>query len=136
MADTIELTPMSRVRFGLSRRDITPPVGIYHPLWGAARHHQATGIHRPLTAEIMAFGDAGNDKMKPFVRVDMDASGFVDPEYYEILVNAVCDGANVLPGQVILAVSHTHAACFPVKNRLDLPGGELIEPYIRDIADQ
>lgn len=136
MANTIELMPMSRVRFGLSRRDITPPVGIYHPLWGAARHHQATGIHRPLTAEIMAFADAGNEKANPFVRVQMDASGFVDPEYYEILVQAVCEGALVSADRVILAVSHTHAACFPVKNRLDLPGGDLIEPYIQDMADQ
>ena len=43
-------TPTSRVRFGLARADITPPVGIYHRLWGAARHSQATGVHRPGTA--------------------------------------------------------------------------------------
>jgi hypothetical protein len=136
MAMTTENTPMSRVQFGLARRDITPPIGIYHPLWGAARHHQATGIHRSLTAEIMAFGDVADQNAKPFIRVQMDACGFVDPEYFEALVHAVCEGADVLPTQVMLAVSHTHAACFPVKNRIGLPGGDLIAPYIREIADQ
>jgi len=136
MTNAIVKTPMSRVLFGLSRRDITPPIGIYHPLWGAARHHQATGVHRPLTAEIMAFQDVNLERKSPFIRVQMDACGFVDPAYYDALVQAVCEGAEVLPTQVILAVSHTHAACFPVKNRLDFPGGELIAPYIEELANQ
>ena len=136
MAKTTEETPMSRVRFGLSRRDITPPIGIYHPLWGAARHHQATGVHRPLTAEVMAFGDAENANATPFIRVQIDGCGFVDPDYCKMLTDAVCEGADVLPERVTLAVSHTHAACFPVKNRIGLPGGDLIEPYLEEIANQ
>jgi hypothetical protein len=84
----------------------------------------------------MAFGDLGNPDAKPFVRVQMDACGFVDPEYYEALIDAVCLGAEILPDRVMLAVSHTHAACFPVKNRMGLPGGDLIEPYIQTLAEQ
>ncbi|MDA0710076.1 MAG: neutral/alkaline non-lysosomal ceramidase N-terminal domain-containing protein [bacterium] len=129
-------TPMSRVLFGLSRQDITPPTGIYHPLWGAARHHQATGIHRGLTTEIMAFASASSEKRDPFIRVQMDACGFVDPEYHDRLIRAVSEGAGVPTERVVLAVSHTHSACFPVKNRRHLPGGNLIDPYIESLCSQ
>ena len=50
-------TFQSRCRFGLAQADITPPVGIYHRMWGAASHDRSTGVHRPLTASAVAFGD-------------------------------------------------------------------------------
>ena len=56
-------TPQSICRFGLAVRDITPPVGIYHRMWGAARHDRSAGVHRPLRATAMVFGppdDAAN----------------------------------------------------------------------------
>ena len=37
-------------RFGVARRDVTPPAGIYARSWGAATHEIAEGIHRPFTA--------------------------------------------------------------------------------------
>src|SRR5436853_2320435 len=43
-------TPQSRCNLGVARGDITPPIGIYHRMWGAATHERATGVHRPLTA--------------------------------------------------------------------------------------
>src|SRR5438132_11888019 len=48
-------TPQSRCRLGVARCDITPPVGIYHRMWGAATHERAAGIHRPLTATALVF---------------------------------------------------------------------------------
>src|SRR5438876_8523288 len=47
--------PQGICRFGIVRCDITPPVGIYHRLWGAATHDRATGVHQPLTATALAF---------------------------------------------------------------------------------
>src|SRR4051812_48253633 len=46
-------TPQTRCVLGFARADITPPVGIYHRMWGAAKHDQATGVHRPLTATAL-----------------------------------------------------------------------------------
>src|SRR5437879_9453251 len=48
-------TPQSRCRMGFARADITPPVGIYHRMWGAAKHERATGVHRPLRATVAVF---------------------------------------------------------------------------------
>src|SRR4051812_32293050 len=43
MSTTVVEPPTSILNFGHARVDVTPPVGIYHRLWGAARHDQATG---------------------------------------------------------------------------------------------
>ena len=43
-------TPTSILRLGYARADVTPPVGIYHRMWGAARHDRASGVHRPLVS--------------------------------------------------------------------------------------
>ena len=47
--------PQSFCRAGVARRDITPPVGIYHRMWGAATHERSTGVHRPLKATALAW---------------------------------------------------------------------------------
>src|SRR5881275_134805 len=52
-------TPQTRCRAGFARADITPPVGIYHRMWGAATHDRATGVHKPLLATGMWVGPAG-----------------------------------------------------------------------------
>jgi len=52
-------TPQGFCHFGQARCDITPPVGIYHRMWGAALHDQAEGVHRPLTATALVFQAAG-----------------------------------------------------------------------------
>src|SRR6516164_568969 len=46
-------TPQSRLRAAIARCDITPPVGIYHRMWGAALHDRATAVHRPLLAAAL-----------------------------------------------------------------------------------
>jgi hypothetical protein len=48
-------TPQSRCHFALGWADITPPAGIYHRMWGAAKHERATGVHRPLRATVAVF---------------------------------------------------------------------------------
>ena len=44
----------SLVQVGVARGDVTPPVGIYHRMWGAATHDRSTGVHRPLTATVLS----------------------------------------------------------------------------------
>ena len=67
-------TPQSICRFGIAVGDITPSVGIYHRMWGAATHERAEGIHRPLRATVLIFqpldGDGGEDARQVLVALD------------------------------------------------------------------
>ncbi len=69
MSTTQVNTPTSRLRLGYARRDITPPVGIYHRMWGAARHDAATGVHRPLHIDVLILEPLGGDPDERHVRV-------------------------------------------------------------------
>jgi hypothetical protein len=53
IVDTYRLA-MSRVLVGLSMGDITPEVGIQSNPWGMAQNTKSTGIHRKLTASVIA----------------------------------------------------------------------------------
>src|SRR3954467_3296292 len=58
-------TPQSRCKVGFAQADITPPVGIYHRMWGAALHDRATGVHRPLVATAMHLEPPHGPAMRP-----------------------------------------------------------------------
>ena len=51
-------------------RDVTPPVGIYHRMWGAATHDRSTGVHRPLTATALALSPLSGGPGRVFVALD------------------------------------------------------------------
>lgn len=124
-------TPTSRCRFGVAVTDITPPVGIYHRMWGAATHDRATGVHRPLTASAMAFAPlecAGG----PFVLVALDHC-LLWPDAMTTLRRAVMSACDLTDEQLLVTFSHTHAAGLMDPSRSDLPGGDLIEPYLAEL---
>jgi hypothetical protein len=118
----------SRVRFAVRRVDITPPPNIYHPMWGAARHFRATGIHRPLYADIMAFAPADEDG-EPWIQLQLDMVGLAFVEHHALL-DAVTAATDLPQTQLVLAYSHTHSGGLFSPDRVDLPGGELIAPYL------
>ena len=123
--DTVEF-PQSRCHAGVARRDITPPVGIYHRMWGAATHDRSTGIHRPLTATVMVLQseNSSDDATKPVVFVTVDHCLLWNREMNELL-DRVSDSSGVERSQIIVFFSHTHAAGLMGNERVDLPGGEL-----------
>jgi hypothetical protein len=128
-------TPQSRCGFGLARRDVTPPIGIYHRMWGAATHDRATGVHRPLTATAVVFR-AAEQAVAPateqvVVAVDLCLLG--DREM-NALRDTVCREAGLEPSQLTVAFSHTHAAGLMGLERVGLPGGELIPGYLDELA--
>ncbi len=133
--------PTSRLRFGVARIDITPPVGIYHRLWGAARHDRATGIHRAITAEVMVFGalDSGSDSASDsplyFIRAQLDLAGLVQSQH-DGLVHTLAKCGGVEPDQVVISFSHSHSSGWFVPDRFDLPGGELIPGYLQELDEK
>src|SRR5260370_27818439 len=132
-------TPQSRCRLGVARCDITPPVGIYHRMWGAATHERASGVHRPLTATAVAFQaiDENADKSSAGdseqILIAVDHCLFWAREM-EALLEGVAREARVARERLLVVFSHTHAAGLMDTHRRDLAGGELIAPYLESLA--
>ena len=137
MSTTISRSPTSYVRFGHARIDMTPPVGIYHPMWGAARHHRATGVHRPLLGDVMALGpiSSADAPSTTMLRIQLDLVGMGKREY-ELLLDALCRATELAEGQIVVSFSHTHAAGLFTADRVALPGGELIPDYLESLREQ
>ncbi len=129
-------TPTSRCRLGIGRCDITPPVGIYHRFWGAAKHDCATGVHRPLLATVLIVEPldecAADDRI---VLVALDHCILRPPELAE-LTAAVCARIGEDASRVTIVFSHTHSGGNLCRDRVDLPGGDLIVPYSEALPDR
>lgn len=124
--------PHSRCLVGVARGDITPPVGIYHRMWGAATHDRSTGVHRPLTATVLYLQSvAAADQYQVVVGLD---HCLLRPQELQDLRDRVSAAAD-LPGErFVFYFSHTHAAGLLGYERCDLPGGDLIPPYLERLG--
>lgn len=122
----------SRCRVGFARADITPPVGIYHRMWGAAMHEQATGVHRPLLATALCLEPT--DGSGRWIILGLDHC-LLDPEEFTRIRTAVSTGADLPIDGVMIAMSHTHGSAWMSRSRADLPGGDQIGPYLDAMTD-
>jgi len=126
--------PESICRFGIARADITPPVGIYHRMWGAARHDKSVGIHRPLLATAIAFADADASNGDVQVLLALDHCVLGEREIERVLAPLASQGP-VSPAQVATICSHTHAAGLMLLDRESSPGGDGIAPYLDSLGE-
>ena len=133
MSTTLVPTPTSVLRLGHAHGDITPPVGIYHRMWGAARHDRATGVHRPLMADVLVLEPVDRPRER-LVRVQLDHV-LLDDGQTDAAVAGLVRVAGVDRDRVVVTFSHTHAAGFYPPDRIPLPGGDLIEPYLAGLGE-
>jgi hypothetical protein len=126
-------TPQTACLAAVARADITPPVGIYHRMWGAARHDQATGVHRPLTATLLWLAPRSADPSQALLIAAIDHC-ILDAPDVQLFQQAVADAVQVRPAQLQVALSHTHGSGLMSRSRFDQPGGEMIGPYLDGIA--
>lgn len=131
MSITLEPSPTSHLRFGIGSVDVTPPVGIYHRMWGAARHDRATGVHRPLYGDVLFFAPL-HDDAGAWAQVQLDFVG-LDAADHAAVAETVAAVLGLAPTQVVVSFSHSHAACYFSPDRVHLPGGELIMPYLAEM---
>ena len=125
--------PQSRVQAAAARADITPPVGIYHRMWGAAKHDRSTGVHRPLTATALCLSPPNTaDPAENVIFIGLDHCLFWSNEMTRVL-EGVAALTGVPPERIVILFSHTHAAGLMGLERKDLPGGDLIEPYLEQL---
>lgn len=123
--------PQASGTIGLAWRDITPPVGIYHRMWGAATHERATGVHRPLRVTVFYAQPSAPADGRFVVALD---HCLLEAQECRRIADAVARATRRSPSQVSVACSHTHAAGLMTRSRSELPGGDLIGPYLDDVA--
>jgi hypothetical protein len=128
-------TPQTRCRVGVARTDITPPAGIYHRMWGAALHDRATGVHRPLLATLLWLEPNSGDVHQAQLLATLDHC-ILDGVEMARIRQAVSQRTALPPEQVLIALSHTHGAGWMSRTRCHLPGGELIGPYLDELAQK
>jgi hypothetical protein len=125
--------PQTHCWAAIARCEITPPVGIYHRMWGAARHDRATGVHRPLLATLLWIEPRVGDPARAVITVALDHC-ILDQCDIELIQQSVARAAEVRTDQVGIVLSHTHAAGLMSRTRADQPGGDLIAPYLDSVA--
>lgn len=127
--------PQSRCRFALAHADITPPANIYHRMWGAATHERATGIRRPLraTVALLAPHDTTQTDRQFLIALDHCVLGRAE---MDALLRDACAHAGVPHAQCIVVFSHTHSAGLMGLDRTNLPGGDLIAPYLDTLSQR
>lgn len=133
MGTTTVPTPTTRCGFGIARCDVTPPVGIYHRMWGAALEDQATGIHRPLSATAMVFQPDGTTTPADRQVIIAIDHVLLRPLEMQELLEHTSRLTGVPAGQILIAFSHTHGGGHLVRDRAHLPGGNLIGPYLDEL---
>lgn len=127
-------------------------------MWGAARHDRATGVHRPLVADVLVLAplepapngppdsamdtssDATADRPlrappppRRLVRAHLDLVGLPHIRHHA-LRQAIAAGAGTAAEDAVVAYSHSHSAGWLLPDRSGLPGGELIAPYLDDLT--
>ena len=129
MTDYVD-TPQSSCLFAVAVGDITPPVGIYHRMWGAAVHDRAEGVHLPLRASVLWFeplhSDGGSEQQ---VLIALDHCLLGAREVDELRA-AVAVATGIAADSITVTFSHTHAAGLLTLDRIDQPGGDLIPAYL------
>jgi hypothetical protein len=127
--------PQTRCHVSVGQIDVTPPIGIYHRMWGAAAHDRAESIHRPLMATMLWMIPSHNDRRQSMVIVAMDHC-ILDSADIVLIQQAVSEKLAVQANQVLVCLSHTHAAGLMSRTRRDCPGGEMIESYLNSLASR
>lgn len=133
MSQRVITMPAARCDLGFARIDITPPAGIYHRSWGAAKHDASTGVHKPLTASGLVFLDPESKAEHVLVSLEL---GWLQPGDLQRLSNTLSSGTGLPAGSVVITFSHTHAAGNFDPDRIHHEGGSLIPGYLDDLASR
>lgn len=110
---------------------ITPPENIYHRMWGAALHDRAEGIHLPLECNILWL--RAHDGSGELLMLSVDHCLFWK-DVNDAFKQTVSDASGVHLDDIVVYFTHTHGAGLMDVGRNDLPGGDLINPYLEEAA--
>jgi len=121
----------ARALIGIARRDITPPFGIYGPVWGFSTHDGSSrGTHKPIYATALSITPTPGQPATVIVGVDLGTTGDLTGLEDQWIREDVVKKLNIPLSHLMLASSHTHGAPWPYRSRAEFPGGEFIEGYL------
>ena len=123
--------PAGRCELGFARIDITPPAGIYHRSWGAAKHDASTGVHRELTASALVFTVPESKAEHALVSLEL---GWLQAGDLQRLSDTISVGTGLSAERIVITFSHTHAAGNYDPDRLHFEGGALIPGYLDELG--
>lgn len=127
---TLTYDPACAGLIGISRQDITPPLGIYSRNWGAARTDVATGIHLPLTLTCMViYPQQDESEHHPLVLFSVDLGWWKDTSDERHLRESLLQSLDLPETHLLFCLSHTHAGPSLSSGDQDKPGGTFIAPY-------
>ena len=122
-----------RGRIGISRTDITPPVGIYARNWGAARHDLAESVHRPLWLTVMTLESLEDGRR--LVYLDADLGWWRTLETFRRFQGRLLEAFPVEDADLIIALSHTHSGPPLMEPDPSLPGSALLKVWMDSLPD-
>lgn len=134
MTQTIEKAAQAHCLAAMGRCDITPPVGIYHRMWGAAMHDTATGVHRPLTATLLWMQP--NQQQHDAQLVFSLDHCILDRAEIDLARERICQAVSVPIDNISITLTHTHGSGWMSRSRSHLPGGELIADYLDTLVER
>ena len=105
-------------------------------MWGAALHDRATGVHRPLTATALWLEPEGHETTagtSEQLVLALDHC-ILDRAEIDLIGAAIALATRLSPEQVQVCLSHTHGSGWMSRSRSHFPGGELIGPYLDELA--
>jgi hypothetical protein len=118
---------------GIARTDITPPVGVYSRNWGAATHDVAESIHRPLTLTVLTLTPLKGGT--PLVLVDADLGWWKTPQTFQNFQGRLLEVLSLPSGNLIFALSHTHAGPPLMEPDDSLPGSSLLRAWMEHLFE-
>jgi hypothetical protein len=101
-------------------------------MWGAALHDRATGVHRPLAATALWLESADRTNKKVILGLD---HCLLDRDEFERIRTRVSAAAGLPVECVFVSMSHTHGSAWMSRTRSNLPGGDLIGPYLDSMGE-
>lgn len=133
----LEVIPPSASAFvGVARRDITPPVGIYARMWGAAKRDRSEGTHKPISTTALVIKRDKGEMPLVIVSIDLallgDLGGVTDEEF---IIKPVLESLGIDRQHIMVNCTHTHSAPWTALSRSHLPGGDLLPAYQKHLGE-
>ena len=116
-----------RLRAGVGRAVITPPVGIAHAGWGAQTHQRAEGVDLDLLATVLVLDDGDVQAALADVEFCVVGKELADP-----IRAAIAELTGIPPAHVRLSYTHTHSGPMLGPSWMT-EGEELIPAYVQSL---